>query len=1422
MRKSVLLSSLCLGVALLFLSLFLTPQVSAVTYVNGSDGTNNSNIVSPSSSTPFETIKDSIASPLEVVGSTYGSLIGRTLNVYHEGGASLWTAFLDLFRSNDNESSSNQTPPSQNVTIINGPSVPPPPTTTSIIVPPPVTPPPTLTYSGLSETRVREIVNSLNNELRQELFALYSTPTPTGTTTVIYTTNNYVTNEGDANESSFPHHSSDDSRRIDNLEEGNFDNDIDVGGNAHIAGDLTVDGSATFNGTTTFGNVAFTGGTVTNLNVTGNTALTNLTFTNATGTNATVTNLTATNLTGTSGAFTTLTQNGNAVCDTSGNCGSGVSTTSLATTFFRQGGNAFGTTATLGTTDNNQLNFITNNTTKLTILQNGNVGIGITNPGAPLDVNGQVRLGGPSAISAYDSLLVGVRPANDGYSSIRLAPVSNAGRGFKLDTFDNGTTQFFQIFDQLAGATRLLVDQNGNVGIASSTPSQKLSVTGNGFFTGSVTANSFTQNGNAVCDASGNCGSGISTSSLATTFFRQGGNAFGAAAVLGTTDGNPLNFITNNTQKAALTVTGNFGLGTANPTNRLDVAGGVAIGITYAGNATAVPVNSVAIEGQLGVGTLAPKNKFDVSGGAVIGTDYAATNVAPTNGLLVEGNVGIGTTTPSYLLTVAGTSDFTNSLNFNGNPGASGNILRSNGAGSAPSWVATSTLGFGTGTVNSGTAGYFAYYPSTGTAVSGQTALYTDNFGEIGIGTNAPEDTLDVNGGSIIARDTGFGAFSTIYNSDESKDLTLALGGLSLYSGNTGSSFYGDNTSLGIFTSGNDYLSLGTNNNEYMRITAGGNVGIRAAGPLSALDVGGGIAVGSYAGTSAAPTNGLIVSGNVGIGTNSPGYPLNFASALGDKISLYGASGNHYGFGIQGGLLQIYSDTSGSDIGFGYGSSGSFTQNVVFKGNGNVGIGTSTPNFKLTVAGTSNFTNALNFNGNAGLSGYILKSNGSGAAPSWVATSTLFAAGGSGTVEAGTEGNFAYYAASGNTVYDSGGVLFTDGSNIGVDNQSPEATLHVTDNHGLNRGQNTFYVTDDYDNPLFTVNNNGELFAQQMANGFATFDTVAPVCFDENTGEIGYIDGNTDCSVSSQRFKKNIEDSDAGLDELMKFRPVSFQYDNGSTNNNNHLGFIAEEVQKIDPRLIFYDKDGKVEGVRYDEITSLLGKSIQDLNNKVDDSNASTTASLSLLDHRLSFLEGVSKKNPSSDTSGTSIWTTVQSFGSHLVDGLAYLKNVFVDNLTVGSKNHPTGITVYDKEGKAGCLTVDDVDSGKTKVTPGACDIQDINQPVITSTSTPIEDPTDEPTSTSTEPIVTPSGDASSTSIGGSGGDNTGDEPDDETGNGPETEPTVKPVDKPTDQPTVLPSDNSKGDDASTETDNSSASSNSDSNSNSNSASSSN
>ncbi|HUR31245.1 MAG TPA: tail fiber domain-containing protein, partial [Saprospiraceae bacterium] len=85
----------------------------------------------------------------------------------------------------------------------------------------------------------------------------------------------------------------------------------------------------------------------------------------------------------------------------------------------------------------------------------------------------------------------------------------------------------------------------------------------------------------------------------------------------------------------------------------------------------------------------------------------------------------------------------------------------------------------------------------------------------------------------------------------------------------------------------------------------------------------------------------------LGIGTVTPQYPLVFGPALGDKISLYGgygaANADHYGFGIQSSLMQLFTPTSTSDIAFGYGRSAAFTERMRITGDGFVGIGISNP-----------------------------------------------------------------------------------------------------------------------------------------------------------------------------------------------------------------------------------------------------------------------------------------------------------------------------------------------------------------------------------------------------------------------------------------------------------------------------------------------
>jgi hypothetical protein len=133
--------------------------------------------------------------------------------------------------------------------------------------------------------------------------------------------------------------------------------------------------------------------------------------------------------------------------------------------------------------------------------------------------------------------------------------------------------------------------------------------------------------------------------------------------------------------------------------------------------------------------------------------------------------------------------------------------------------------------------------------------------------------------------------------------------------------------------------------------------------------------------TSANTSNAIVArdaSGNIAINAATAGT-LDFGSALGGKISLWGGfgAGGYFGAGIQTSLLQIHVNNGSSDIAFGHGSSANLTELMRIKGNGNVGIGTTAPGKKLDV------------NGNARIGGHLIFNQNDGVI-NWGRTGTLF------------------------------------------------------------------------------------------------------------------------------------------------------------------------------------------------------------------------------------------------------------------------------------------------------------------------------------------------------------------------------------------------------------------------------------------------
>jgi hypothetical protein len=161
----------------------------------------------------------------------------------------------------------------------------------------------------------------------------------------------------------------------------------------------------------------------------------------------------------------------------------------------------------------------------------------------------------------------------------------------------------------------------------------------------------------------------------------------------------------------------------------------------------AVPSIYVKLDGNVGIGTADPTGRFTVC------TKEGAT---PSFFVKSDGNVGIGTTSPGYALDVNGDVNVASGKKYKIN----GTNLAASDVGAEPAitTLSVSKGGTGTGTLTgmlkgnatsavsaiNGTANYIPKWSDANT-ISGTSLIYDDST-NVGIGTMAPSQKLDVNG----------------------------------------------------------------------------------------------------------------------------------------------------------------------------------------------------------------------------------------------------------------------------------------------------------------------------------------------------------------------------------------------------------------------------------------------------------------------------------------------------------------------------------------------------------------------------------------------------------------------------------------------------------------------------------------------------
>ena len=701
-----------------------------------------------------------------------------------------------------------------------------------------------------------------------------------------------------------------------------------------------------------------------------------------------------------------------------------------------------------------------------------------------------------------------------------------------------------------------------------------------------------------------------------------------------TGSGDILSLLTSGSNVLTVTNTGNLGLGLSSPSTRLHVRGG---DVQFDDTSDTAQFFFDEATGRLGLGTTTPTSRLTVSGttdiaGLLNVTGSGTSTISDNLHVLGDFRVGessvfissTGITTPELTLDGA-------LRDSGGSAGTDGYLLQTTGSGTQ--WVATSTLGFAD-SLTFGSEYQLPFMNAGGDDFQYSSDLTFDGSTLTVGGDILPETTLTHNLGTSSSR------FADVW----AETLNIGTSTWSIF-----------NNESGALSFSNAAQQAGM---QALTILSNGRIGIGTTTPSSQLSVAGDARITDslWVGTSdTAPLFNVAADGFLSMGTasrliagNRPVYASHFSKTVttptttrsyfhfNDSIYAPETVGDQRLWGTFNRLsipssvdVEINGQLHAHEAAVISDSSAyidSFTSMLAWadhSGSGNIGSMTG------FFAGTGLYTNTL-VNTVSGINiGHYPGGDGLDATVTNRYGLRIFAFEGTATNDFGI-----WQEGAAQKNYFAG--------NIGIGLTDPTDSLHVSGNI---RGTDELYLSG------LPAAASGNIQLCLRTSDWRTYQGASA----------------TSCNPSSEQYKNTILSATNSIDILRELRPVTF-YFNDDNSPIQHIGFIAEEVAKIDTRLVQFNNEGNPSSLKLDNFIGLLVASLQDIDQDIIDARMITDGQQAVFDALLGIgtTTATSTEGMLGEAETGSVWHKLVELVSGFRDGVLSLFGIQTEYLCVG------------------------------------------------------------------------------------------------------------------------------------------------------------